>query len=339
MQSYQVPGEVSGQIQPPRCLVSDPVAHPPTMEQELGHKEARNVENSTVDVPERMEEEDKAENSLSNHSKTEYSPQALSLKPTEPELGQNEARNVENSTADVPEMMEEEDKDENSLSNHSGTGCSPPAHSQRLTELAAMAREDDDDEIDSEVQSRTEDSVNEYMVKHMPILRKIIGKRGDIAKNCPTKSVRFRSALLGMICEIISELENKDFTNIKIKDLETMISEVDVVKELNVEVQWLHSRLTNILEAKRAFKQTGKLKEKIDIKRKSVDIAESAVEDCEAEIKNLEGQIKKFEDQKALWKVKLAKSRDEFTRTYNETISATAKINRFRNSSLVDDLL
>lgn len=63
------------------------------------------------------------------------------------------------------------------------------------------------------------------------------------------------------------------------------------------------------------------------------------MEDCEAKIKNLEDQIKKFEDQKALWKVKLAKSRDEFTRTYNETISTTAKINRFRNSSLADGLL
>ncbi|KEH36752.1 plant phospholipase-like protein [Medicago truncatula] len=227
----QAPGEVSGQIQPPRYLVSDPVAHPPTLEQELGQKEARNVENSTVYVPERMEEED---------------------------------------------------KDENSLSSRSRTGCSPPApaYSQRLTELAAMAAEnDDDDEVDSEVQSRTEDSVNEYKVKTelIPILRKVIGKHGDIAKNCTSKLVRFRAALLGMICEIISE--------------------------------------------------------------KSVDIAESAVEDCEAKIKNLEDQIKKFEDQKALWKVKLAKSRDEFTRTYNETISATAKINRFRNSSLADGLL
>ncbi|RHN72434.1 putative phospholipase [Medicago truncatula] len=167
----QAPGEVSGQIQPPRYLVSDPVAHPPTLEQELGQKEARNVENSTVYVPERMEEED---------------------------------------------------KDENSLSSRSRTGCSPPApaYSQRLTELAAMAAEnDDDDEVDSEVQSRTEDSVNEYKVKTelIPILRKVIGKHGDIAKNCTSKLVRFRAALLGMICEIISELENNNFTNIKQK--------------------------------------------------------------------------------------------------------------------------
>jgi len=293
MQAYQVPGEVSGQIQPPRYLLSDPVAHPPTLDQELGQKEARNVENSTVDVPERMEEKD---------------------------------------------------NDQNSMSNRSRTGCSPPApaYSQRLTELAAMAEEDDDDdEVDSEVQSRTEDSVNEYKVKTelIPILRKVIGKHGDIAKNCTSKLVRFRSALLEMICEIISELENNNFTNIKQKNLETYLAEVDGMKEMKVEVQWLHSRLTDILEAKRAFKQTVKLKEKIDIKRKSVDIAESAVEDCEAKIKNLEDQIKKFEDQKALWKVKLAKSRDEFTRTYNETISATAKINRFRNSSLADGLL
>ena len=222
MQAYQVPVEVSGQIQPPRYLVSDPVSHPPTLEQGLGPKEAINVENSTVDVPERMEEEDKTENSLSNHLRTGYSPQALSLKLTEQELGQKEARNVENSTVDVPEMMEEENKDESSLSNHSRTGWSPPvpAYSQKLTELAAMAAEDsDDDEVDSEVQSRTEDSVNGYKVKteHMPILRKIIDKHGDIAKNCTLKLVRFRSALLGMICEIISDLENNNFTKIKQK--------------------------------------------------------------------------------------------------------------------------
>jgi len=40
---------------PSRCLVSDPVAHPPILEPELGHKEAENDEKSTVGEQEMME--------------------------------------------------------------------------------------------------------------------------------------------------------------------------------------------------------------------------------------------------------------------------------------------
>ena len=59
----------------------------------------------------------------------------------------------------------------------------------------------------------SEDSVNGYQVKKefMPTLKKIIDDHGDIAKYCTEESVEYRSALLQLICGIISRVENEQF--------------------------------------------------------------------------------------------------------------------------------
>jgi hypothetical protein len=82
--------------------------------------------------------------------------------------------------------------------------------------MVEMVGIEDDDE---EIQSRPEDTVKGYQVKEefMPIL----------TKNCVTKSVKSRSALLEMICEIISEFEKKDLSKTKEGDLKSNISLVE----------------------------------------------------------------------------------------------------------------
>jgi hypothetical protein len=82
----------------------------------------------------------------------------------------------------------------------------------------------------------------------MPILSKIIDKHGDIAKNCK-ESMEYRSMLLDRICRIVYELDKKNVTNIKDRELEKQIVLVDDIKSNEVEVKWLHTRLTEIREA------------------------------------------------------------------------------------------
>jgi hypothetical protein len=288
------------------------------------------VENSTVNIPEKVGESGEAEMSLSNNSNQMAGQSNL------------EAENIPLEQEPLAWEIEASNKFEEITVKNNGkciprAGCSSPSVSLKLTEMVGMVGEEDDDEVGSNIQSWPEDTINGYHVKpeYMPILRKIIGKHGDIAKNCIAKSVNYRSKLLELICEIISELDNKDVTNIKGKDLKKKISLVDEIKIMEVEVEWLRTRLTEILEARQILKQSGKLKEKFDSNKESIEIAESALQECETAKKKL----KAICDKETLWKERLAKSQHESTKTYQEIKSAKSRVKRFLNCSLVDDLL
>ncbi|XP_045824619.1 uncharacterized protein LOC123917051 isoform X2 [Trifolium pratense] len=288
------------------------------------------VENSIVRIPEKAGELGEPEMSLSNNSnqivgQNDLEAEGIPLE-QEPLVGEIQALN----------KFEEITVNDNRKS-ISRAGCSSQSVSLKLTEMVGMIGEEDDDEVDSNIQSWLEDTVNGYHVKpeFMPILRKIIGKHGDIAKNCAAESVVYRSALLEMICGIISELDKMDVANITGKDLKKKISLVDEIKMMEVEVEWLHTRLTEIFEARQILKQSGKLKEKLDSNKESIEIAESALQECETAKKKL----KAICDKEALWKERLARSQDECTKTYQEIKSARSRVKQFLNCSLVDDLL
>ena len=291
------------------------------MDPEPGHKEAENVENLTG-VPELMEE-DEAENSLSNHSNLMFR---------------------QNTFEEESIPMVEEIANKNDRRSATRAGYSSPSFSLTLTEMAAMAamtKEEEDDDIVSERQSRPEDTVNGYCVQpeFKPTLRNIIGKHGDIAKSCLAKSVKWRSALLETICGIVSELVKNDVTNIKGKDLKRMIDDVNEINNLKVEVVWLQTRLTEILEARQILKQSGTLKEKKDSISKFIEIAESELKECEAEKKELSEKLKVVCDKEADWKKRLARMHDESTKTFKRIKDAKSKVRQFLNGSLVDNLL
>ena len=296
------------------------VANPPILEPELGHKEAENIENSTVGIQETMEEEDEAENSLSNHSNLMF--------------GQNTFEKES-----IP--MVEEIANKNNRISATTAGYSSPSFSLKLTKMAAMSEEEEDDEIDSKRQSRPEDTVNGYQVQpeFMPTLRKIISKHGDIPSSCLAKSVKWRSALLETICGIISELDKKKVTNFKGKDLKRMIDDINEINNLKVEVVWLQTRLTEILEARQILKQSRMLKEKKDSISKFIEIAESELKECEAEKNELSEKLKVVCDKEADWKKRLARMHDESTKTFKRIKDAKSKVRQFLNGSLVDDLI
>jgi hypothetical protein len=198
--------------------------------------------------------------------------------------------------------------------------------------------EDDDEE---EIQSQPEDTVKGYQVKEelMPILTKITGKYGDIAKNCVTKSVKSRSALLEMICEIISEFEEKDLSKTKDGTLKRNIDIVEGIKKMNVEVEWLHTRLIEVREARELLMQSGMLKEKTDQNKKLIEEYESAFEKCEARKKEVEEQLKAICDEQAVCKLNMAKAKNDSATISRIVGFAKSKVRRFLHCSVVDGLI
>ncbi|WJX65347.1 hypothetical protein P8452_50020 [Trifolium repens] len=249
------------------------------------------VENSTLGIPEKAGELGEAEMSVSSCS------------------NQNAGQNI--FEAETIPVEQEPLAEEIQASN---AGCSAPCISLKLTEMVNMVRnEDDDNDVDSTLQSWPEDTVNGYKVdaEFMPILSKIIEKHGDIAKNCKV-SMEYRSMLLDRIFE----------------------------------VKWLHTRLTEIREARQILKQLGPMKDRFDNNRESIEIAEStlkAFEDKKMEAsEKLKEASKNFDEickKEVDWKDKLARSRDKSIEISQKIVNATSKVKQFLNCSLIDDLL
>ncbi|XP_058735766.1 uncharacterized protein LOC131607828 [Vicia villosa] len=230
---------------------------------------------------------------------------------------------VENSTVGVPEVIEEEDEAESST----------PSLSLKLTEIVAMVRNDDD----SETQSRPEDNAYQVKPEYVEILRKIINKHGDIAKDCKARTMKYRSVMLENICEVIYALDNQNVTNVK--GVEQMIDQINDVKVMEVKVDWLLTRLNEILEARQAFKESSKLKEKTDSITEFIEIAKKELKESEDDKKKFSQKLKEACDREAAWKARLAGMQTESIMAYQRVKDATSKVKRFLKCSLIDGLL
>ncbi|KAI5433551.1 hypothetical protein KIW84_020730 [Lathyrus oleraceus] len=220
-------------------------------------------------------------------------------------------------------------------------GCSSPSYGSKLSEMVAMMGNENGHEVDSEILSRAEDTVNGYHVKmeFMPILRRIIDKHGDIARNCVTESVKHRSELLEIICGIISDFEKKDVRSIKESSLRDKIALVDGLRNMKLEVEWLHERLTEVLEAKDILMQSSELKQKAAKNRKLVEQSEFELEECEAQKKELTEKLKTVCEKEVLCKENLARAKDESAATSRIVGFAVSKVGRFLNCSMIDALI
>ncbi|XP_024627591.1 uncharacterized protein [Medicago truncatula] len=348
-QANQVPEEGSDQVESmSRYLVQ--VVYPLTMEPELEHKEAENVENSTGGIPENMGELGEAEMSFSHNSNKMAGQIALEEKvPLEKESlsGKIQASNrfEENAPLEKQSLSGEIQasnrfEEVTNMKSISRAGCLSPSFSLKLTEVVDMVRNEDGDEVDSNVRSRPEDTINGYQVKpeFMPMLRKIIGKHGDIAKNCLAKSVKFRSVLLEMICGIISDLDEKNVKNTREEVLKTKIDQVDEIKSMKVEVEWLRTRLVEALDAREIMKKFVMLKEKTDDNRKLIEDVESELKECEEEKKEASERLREICDKETACKQRLAIAKEE-SATISTTVGyAKSKVKRFLKCSVVDGL-
>lgn len=216
-----------------------------------------------------------------------------------------------------------------------------------ITEFVKNMAVDEDDEVDS--QRCAMDTVEGYTVKpeSMAILRKILTRHGDILKNCTVSTMKFRSALLEMICGIISELQGKDLRQIKKDVLHNIIKLVDEIKNMEVDIEWLRRLLVDMLKAKQDYGENfGKLKEKKDSNKKTIEDAETKLAECQEQKKKLSAKYKEVEallestlDEEIVCKEALAKAKDESTKTAQTIKCAISKVERFLDCSPVDDLL
>ncbi|CAJ2677169.1 unnamed protein product [Trifolium pratense] len=292
-----------------------------TVEPHLGHNEAEIVGNSTIGIPEKVGQLGESEMPLADHT------------------NQRDGKN----TCEAQEIQASNKFEKIINKNHrksiSRAGCTFPSFSLKLTEVVGMVQNEDG--VDSEIQSQPEDTVNGYQVKpeFMPILRNIINKHGDIAKNCLAKSVKYRSKLLELICEIISEFEMKNISKIKESVLKSKIDLVDEIKNMKVEVEWLRRRLAEVDDARDILKQFAMLKEKTDNNRKLIEDANSELLECEEQKKELLEKLDAIRDKETACKQRLAIATDDSTKISRTVRFAKSKVGRFLNSSVMDGLI
>ncbi|CAJ2677168.1 unnamed protein product [Trifolium pratense] len=292
-----------------------------TGEPHLGHNEAEIVGNSTIGIPEKVGQLGEAEMPLADH--------------TNQRDGQNTCEAEEIQSSNKFEKI----INKNHRKSISRAGCTFPTFSLKLTEVVGMVQNEDG--VDSEIQSQPEDTVNGYQVKpeYMPILRNIINKHGDIAKNCLAKSVKYRSKLLELICEIISEFEMKNLSKIKESVLKSKIDLVDEIKNMKVEVEWLHRRLAEVDDARDILMQFAMLKEKTDDNRNLIEDAKSELVECEEQKKELLQKLEAIRDKETACKQRLASATDDSTKISRTVRFAKSKVGRFLNSSVMDGLI
>lgn len=335
VQAYQAP---AGSIESPSRYLS-PLANPSTFSQEMRHEMTEKVGNSvpperfTVDIPV-VEEVDVAVISMPNNQmeglntfQTECIP--LEQQPLAEDIqasnnfGERANRNRSNPISVVGRLS--------------------ASSSLNLTEVINLMKEDEEDEVNSVGQSLPmDDTADKYQVKpeSLPILRKILSNHGDIVKNCSVVTMKCRSMLLEMICDIITELQNTDFCKIKEDDgLHDMIALVNEIKSMNVDIEWLHQRLLEITEARQILKQSGMLKKRKEHNRKAIENVERELGEYEEEKKAIAAKLQSIYDRETVCKETLARERDESTRITATIGDAKSKVKRFLNCSLADGLL
>ncbi|XP_057422442.1 uncharacterized protein LOC130716252 [Lotus japonicus] len=323
-------------VESPSRLLTQAADHSFNFTPEMRHEEAEKVgniiatENDTVDIQE-MEKAHEAGINSNHLNQMEWQETVLA-----------ECSPLKKSPL-AKEFQVSNTLEEGANKNHSKSSSmygSPSSYfSFNLTGIDNML--ENEDEVDSVRQSSSMDTVEGYEVKPnlMPILSKILNKHGDIAENCVVLTMKYRSKLLEVICEIISELQDKEFGKIKDDNLREMIALVNEIKNLKVDIEWLHQRLVQILEARQILKQSGVLKEKKDSNIKDIETAEKELGEFKEQKKELEAKFRSICEKEIVCKESQATAKVKSTRIRATIKSAKYKVRRFLNCSLADDLL
>lgn len=206
--------------------------------------------------------------------------------------------------------------------------------SLNLTEMAAMSYDNSsDDEVHSAFNVALV-TVNGYRVKEefASLLREILSKFGDIAKDSSLQSVRLRSFLLETVCLIFQKLQGTTYTEITSMDLKSMLDDIDGIESVRVEVGWLRKRMEEIKEAKLLQKGSSSLKgEKTRINE--------AIEKAEREVERYKVEMKMLQEKISLVEGKLAAMKSESEKINGIALDTTTKVKCFYKKSLVDGLL
>lgn len=220
-----------------------------------------------------------------------------------------------------------------SSNDHSMKDHISQTHSLDLTNMAAMCNDDESsrDEVGSHSSLVT---VQGYRVKEAsaPFLEAIFLKYGDIAANCSLLSNQWRSRLLEDVCNILTTLQETDFLHINQENIQSKIDCVNDLARVNMQVLWLHQRLTDILEAKQLVKQSSTLKEEKDNNIETINEKERKLKCYELDMLALEEKINAT-------KKELAAEKVEAERINERHRVVKGKVRNFHKRSLIDGLV
>ncbi|RDX63998.1 hypothetical protein CR513_57499, partial [Mucuna pruriens] len=307
------------------------ILHPSTFALEIRHEETDKVGDSVAPQNYSIDVAEMANHSIQMEEHNAFEAQCipLELKPL--------AENIQASS------NSRERADNNNSKSISMVGHSSSRFSLNLTEMVNMW-DNEGDEVNSVEQRSSMDTVEGYQVKpkFMAILRKILIKHGDVFQNSLVSTMTFRSIFLEVICDIISELQDKGLHKIKEDELQNMIGLANEMKNMKVNIEWLHLRLEEILEARQILEQSGMLKEKKDSNKKVIDTVKRELEHCEAEKKTLEAKFRSLCDKENACKEALARAQDECamisqTITYAKSKSESWECPPYERKSLIPD--
>ncbi|KAH1236992.1 hypothetical protein GmHk_08G022055 [Glycine max] len=184
-----------------------------------------------------------------------------------------------------------------------------------LFSLNRTEMDNEGDEVNSVGQSSSLDTVEVEGYQVRPelesIVRKFIIKHGDVFENCTVSTMIFRSMLLEMICDIISDLQDKNLYEITENKLHRMIGLANDMKDMKVNIEWLQLRLEEILEARQILNQSSMLKEKKHISKKIVETVKRELEECEEEKNAVAAKFQILCDKETACKESLARAEDE----------------------------
>lgn len=140
-------------------------------------------------------------------------------------------------------------------------------------------------------------AVGGYNVKKAaaPMLRRILDKHGDIARDCTAMTLAGRSLFLETICDIMLNLQKTKFTDLEDSDIKGLKDKVEELGKDKLQVGWLLNRLEEILEAKKVIKSSAKLKETKAAKSAFIQKSKKAEKQCDREIEKQMTKIAEYD--------------------------------------------
>ncbi|KAA8522398.1 hypothetical protein F0562_013241 [Nyssa sinensis] len=165
-----------------------------------------------------------------------------------------------------------------------------------------------------------------------PTLEAIINKHGDIAKDCPLKSGYMRTSLLEGVCNVVQELQRKEFTELDSSSLLSYYSALKDAQTMKLNVKWLHQRLDEIYYSVKSVVHAKNLTDQKTIRMERIECMKKDLQLNKVELEKLKSEIEAKESQLALETM-------ENLKLNNAIRGMTSKFQHFQNNSLMDGLL
>ncbi|PHU28214.1 hypothetical protein BC332_00307 [Capsicum chinense] len=129
-----------------------------------------------------------------------------------------------------------------------------------------------------------------------PTFLAIVKKHGDITKDCPLESGYMLTSVLEAICKVVQELQQKHFSEFDCNLLNSYCSVFQDAEKMNVNVNWLRTRLDEIKDAVNCIIETKELNDEKNTLAKQIENEKEGLESMKAELEKLKSEIERKEN-------------------------------------------